>query len=36
MKEGIIAGVIVFAIEIAAMITVHVKLKKRIREEGEE
>ena len=36
MKEGIIAGVIVFVIEIAAMITVHVKLKKRIREESEE
>ena len=28
MKEGIIAGAIVFVIEIAAIITVHVKLKK--------
>ena len=36
MKEGIIAGVIVFAIEIAAMIVVDIRLKKRIREEGEE
>ena len=30
MKEGIIAGAIVFVIEIAAIITVHVKLKKNV------
>ena len=35
MKEGIIAGAIVFVIEIAAMIIVDIRLKKRIREEGD-
>lgn len=36
MKEGIIAGAIVFAIEIAAMIIVDIRFKKRIREEDNE